>query len=105
MWGNHTARSTAKPDAVWRFTKALRTESNANVLRRTAGTHRGTYPRRTRTQLEQLKSEEEALHNEFEVDSLTKLRERLIEQDRSADETRAVRNAASTWEALQTIRL
>jgi hypothetical protein len=52
--------------------------------------------------LEQLKSEEEELHEEFETDSLGELRERLAEQELSADETREIRNVVSTWEALNT---
>lgn len=53
-------------------------------------------------QLEQLKSEEEELHEEFEADSLGELRERLAEQELSADETREIRNVVSTWEAVNT---
>jgi DNA-binding HxlR family transcriptional regulator len=53
-------------------------------------------------ELEQLKSEQESLCDEFGVDSLVLLRERLVEEELSAEETREIRNAASTWEALNT---
>jgi hypothetical protein len=53
-------------------------------------------------ELEQLRTEEEQLHEEFEVDSLAALRDRLATEELSARETRTVRNAISTWEALNT---
>lgn len=53
-------------------------------------------------QLEQLKSEEETLQEEFETDSLAALREYLVEQELSAEEVREIRNTVSTWEALET---
>lgn len=53
-------------------------------------------------ELQQLKSEEEDLAAEFGADSIDVLRERLAESDLSAAQTREIRYAISTWEALNT---
>ncbi|MFD1570533.1 DUF7342 family protein [Halorubrum laminariae] len=48
----------------------------------------------------------ESLQEEYEVETLSELRNKLVEEDLSTEELRAIRNAASTWEALKTeIRL
>lgn len=53
-------------------------------------------------QLEELRSETETLCQEFDVDSLEMLREQLTDRELTAEETRTIRNAVSTWEALNT---
>ena len=51
-------------------------------------------------------SQVESLRDEYEVETLSELRDDLVEEDLSAKEMREIRNAASTWEALETeIRL
>lgn len=58
------------------------------------------------TNLVEYQSQRESLQAEFDVGRLTELRDTLIQEDLSAEEMRAVRNAASTWETLETeIRL
>jgi len=48
----------------------------------------------------------ESLHKEYEVETLSKLRDKLVEEDLTTEEMRTIRNAASTWQALETeIRL
>ncbi|MFY4816378.1 DUF7342 family protein [Haloarcula sp. AONF1] len=48
----------------------------------------------------------ESLREEYEVETLSDLRNRLVEEDLTTEEMRTIRNAASTWEALETeIRL
>ena len=48
----------------------------------------------------------ESLQEEYEVKTLSELRNKLVEKDLTTEEMRTVRNAASTWEALETeIRL
>ncbi|WP_238992737.1 DUF7342 family protein [Halorubrum distributum] len=48
----------------------------------------------------------ESLREEYEVETLSELRNKLVEEDLSTEEMRTIRNAASTWEALETeIRL
>lgn len=48
----------------------------------------------------------ESLQEEYEVETLSELRNKLVEEDLSTEEMRTIRNAASTWEALETeIRL
>ena len=42
----------------------------------------------------------ESLLTEYAVETLPELWETLVEQDRSAEEMRETRNAASTWDAL-----
>lgn len=46
----------------------------------------------------------ESLQTEFGVETLVELRDRLVTEDLSAEEMRAVRSAASTWDALETER-
>ena len=53
-------------------------------------------------QLEELRSEQETLCEEFDVDSLEMLRGQLPNSELTAAETSAIRNAVSTWEALNT---
>ena len=53
-------------------------------------------------QLEALRSEKETLCEEFDVDSVEMLREQVAERDLTAEETKTIRNAISTWEALNT---
>ena len=53
-------------------------------------------------QLEALRSEKETLCEEFDVDSVEMLREQVAERNLTAEETRTIRNAISTWEALNT---
>lgn len=51
-------------------------------------------------------SQVESLRDEYGVETLSELRDDLVEADLSAAEMREVRNAASTWETLETeIRL
>lgn len=48
----------------------------------------------------------ESLQEEFGVGSASEFRERLTDEDRTAEEMREIRNIVSTWEALETeIRL
>jgi len=48
----------------------------------------------------------ESLQKEYNVGSVSEFRERLTEEDRTAEEMREIRNIASTWDALETeIRL
>ncbi|WP_241988324.1 MULTISPECIES: ArsR family transcriptional regulator [unclassified Halorubrum] len=48
----------------------------------------------------------ESLQEEYEVETLSELRNKLVEEDLSTEEMRTIRNAATTWEALETeIRL
>ncbi|GAB3693819.1 DUF7342 family protein [Halorubrum pallidum] len=48
----------------------------------------------------------ESLREEYEVETLSELRNKLVEEDLSTEEMRTIRNAASTWETLETeIRL
>jgi len=56
--------------------------------------------------LVEYKSQVESLQDEYEVETLSELRDNLIEEDLSAEKMREIRNVASTWEALETeIRL
>jgi len=51
-------------------------------------------------------SQVESLQDEYEVEALSELRDKLVEEDLSAEKMREIRNVASTWEALETeIRL
>lgn len=51
-------------------------------------------------------SQIESLQDEYRVESLSELRDNLVEEDFSAEKMQEIRNAASTWEALETeIRL
>ena len=57
-------------------------------------------------ELEAMLSEEEALRAEFDATTSDELRERLARSDLSSDEVRELRNASSTWQALESgIRL
>jgi len=48
----------------------------------------------------------ESLQDEYEVETLSELRNKLVEETLSTEDMRTIRNAASTWEALETeIRL
>ena len=48
----------------------------------------------------------ESLREEYEVETLSELRNKLVEDDLTTEKMRTIRNAASTWEALETeIRL
>jgi predicted transcriptional regulator len=48
----------------------------------------------------------ESLREEYEVETLSELHNKLVEEDLTTEEMRSIRNAASTWEALETeIRL
>lgn len=48
----------------------------------------------------------ESLREEYEVETLSELRNKLVEDDLTTEEMRTIRSAASTWEALETeIRL
>lgn len=48
----------------------------------------------------------ESLQEEYGVETLSELRNKLVEDELSTEEMRAIRNASSTWEALKTeIRL
>ena len=53
-------------------------------------------------QLEALRSEKETLCEEFDVDSVEMLREQVAERELTAEETKTIRNAISTWEGLNT---
>lgn len=56
--------------------------------------------------LAEYQSRIESLQTEYEVETLSELRDTLVSEDLSAAELRDVRNAASTWDALETeIRL
>lgn len=58
------------------------------------------------TELVEYQSRIESLQDEYEVKTLTELRDTLVHEDLSAAEMREVRNVASTWDALETeIRL
>jgi len=58
------------------------------------------------TTLVEYTAEIESLQTEYAVETLPELREKLVGQDLSAEEMREIRNAASTWDALDTeIRL
>lgn len=51
-------------------------------------------------------SQLESMQGEYDAETLTELRERIADEDVSAAEMQEIRNAASTWEALETeIRL
>lgn len=52
--------------------------------------------------LADLKAEQEALAEEYGVDSLAELRERLAAEELSAEELRERRNVIATWEAIDT---
>ena len=54
------------------------------------------------SQLTELKEEQEALATEHDVSSLDEFRERLADEDLSADELREHRNVIATWEAINT---
>jgi len=48
----------------------------------------------------------ESIRKKYEVETLSELRNKLVEEDLKTEEMRTIRNAASTWEALETeIRL
>ncbi len=48
----------------------------------------------------------ESIRKKYEVETLSELRNKLVEEDLTTEEMRTIRNAASTWEALETeIRL
>lgn len=53
-------------------------------------------------QLTELKTEQEALADEYDVSSLTAFREQLVEDELSAEELRERRNVIATWEAINT---
>jgi len=58
------------------------------------------------TTLVEYTAEIESLQTEYAVETLPELREKLVGQDLSAEEMREIRNAGSTWDALDTeIRL
>lgn len=44
----------------------------------------------------------ESLKEEYKVETVSELRNKLVEEDLTTAEMRAIRNAASTWEALET---
>ena len=44
----------------------------------------------------------ESLAEKYEVETASELRNKLVEEDLTTAEMRAIRNAASTWEALET---
>lgn len=44
----------------------------------------------------------ESLREEYNIKTLSELRNRLVEEDLTTEEMRSIRNAASTWEALET---
>jgi DNA-binding Lrp family transcriptional regulator len=51
-------------------------------------------------------SQVESLQAEYDVETLSELRAKFVEEDLTAEEMREVRNVVSTWEALETeIRL
>lgn len=52
--------------------------------------------------LADIKEEREQLENEFGVDSLTRFREKLVDEDLSSEELRERRHIASRWESLDT---
>lgn len=52
--------------------------------------------------LADLTEEREALASEFDVETLSELRDDLLDDDLSAAEVRERRNAIATWEALET---
>jgi DNA-binding Lrp family transcriptional regulator len=54
------------------------------------------------SQLTELTQEQEDLAEEYEVASLTEFRERLVEEELSAEELRERRNVIATWEAINT---
>lgn len=57
-------------------------------------------------QLVEYQERVESLQDEHDAGRIDELRERLIEDERSAEEMREIRNTVSTWEALETeIRL
>lgn len=57
-------------------------------------------------ELERMLNEEDGLRDEFDAASAEDLRRRLADEDTSADQVREVRNAVSTWQALESdIRL
>jgi DNA-binding transcriptional regulator GbsR (MarR family) len=53
-------------------------------------------------QLMKLKTEQEELAAEYDVDSLTEFREQLTADELSAEELRERRNVIATWEAINT---
>ncbi len=53
-------------------------------------------------QLTELKADEEALSEEYDVSTLVEFREQLAENDFSSEELRERRNVIATWEALNT---
>ncbi len=53
-------------------------------------------------QFAELKTEQEALANEFGVDSLEEFREQFADETATAEELRTRKNAIETWEALET---
>ena len=53
-------------------------------------------------QLTELKSDEEALSEEYDVGTLSEFREQLAENDFSSEELRERRNVITSWEALNT---
>lgn len=58
------------------------------------------------SELESMLEERQRLQDDYEASSSDELRKRLAEPGRSAEEVREVRNAASTWRAVETeIRL
>ena len=54
------------------------------------------------SQLTELKEEQEALAAEYDVSSLDEFRERLADEEFSAEELRERRNVIATWEAINT---
>jgi predicted transcriptional regulator len=54
------------------------------------------------SQLTELTQEQEDLAAEYDVNSLTEFRERLVEEELSAEELRERRNVIATWEAINT---
>lgn len=54
------------------------------------------------SQLVKLKTEQEELAAEYDVDSLTEFREQLTADELSAEELRERRNVIATWEAINT---
>lgn len=54
------------------------------------------------SQLTELKAEQEALGAEYDVETLAEFRDRLTDDELSADELRERRNVIATWEALNT---
>jgi predicted DNA-binding protein YlxM (UPF0122 family) len=54
------------------------------------------------SQLTELKEEQEALATEYDVSSLDEFRERLADEELSAEELRERRNVIATWDAINT---